>query len=34
MIDWSFISGTDESYEIPNKFSEAWYHSDSKLEII
>ena len=30
MVDYACIGGTDEEYEIPNSFSEAWHHHDKE----
>ena len=33
MDDYAFIGGTDESYSIPDNFTEVWYNKDSELRI-
>ena len=33
MVDYALIGGTDEEYEIPNSFSEAWDHHDNEQKL-
>ena len=33
MVDYALIGGTDEEYEIPNSFSEAWDHHDNEQQL-